>query len=234
MNHSRLAAAALAATLPFASIAFDHADGPAVLSDPASDLTDLYAWLSPDGGRVQLVLAVHPDAGAVAAGARFSTTTRYVFHAESAATIGAAGTRTDLICAFDASTPQRVSCWLGGEYLTGDASPTTGIQSASGRLKVFAGLRADPAAFNAAGFSQMSSAISAAAGSLTFDAAGCPVLSASTSAALAGLLSHDAGGPATSAFGSANVLALVASVDRSLLSAGGPVLSIWASTNKAP
>jgi hypothetical protein len=234
MLHSRLAAAALAAALPLVPLAFDHLDGPAVVADPASDLTDLYAWMSPDGGTVQLVLAVHPDAGAVTAGARFSTTTRYVFHVESAATADAAGTRTDLICTFDAATPQRVSCWLGGEYLTGDASSRSGIQSTSGKLKVFAGLRADPAAFNAAGFTQLASTVTTAAGSLTFDAAGCPALSASTSAALVGLLSHDAGGPATSAFANANVLALVASVDKALLSAGGPVLKVWASTNRAP
>ena len=234
MLSSRLAAAAIAAALPLVSVGFDHVDGPAVVADPGSDLTDLYAWMSPDGGKVQLVLAVHPDAGAVTAGARFSTTTRYVFHAESAATVGAAGMRTDLICTFDAATPQRVSCWMGGEYLTGDASSTTGLQSASGKLKVFAGLRADPATFNAAGFSQLASAMTAAASGLSFDAAGCPALSASTSAALTGLLSHDGGGPGTNAFAGANVLALVASVDRALLSAGGPVLNVWASTNKAP
>ena len=232
MLRSRLAAVALAASLPLAAVPLDHLDGPAVTADPASDLTDLYAWMSADGARVQLILSVHPIAPA---GSRFSTTTRYVFHAESAASFGAAGTRTDLICTFDAGTPQRVSCWLGGEYLTGDASATSGLQSSSGKLKVFAGLRADPAFFNLAGFNQFAQAVMSAAPGLTLDMAGCPAVGASTSAALVGMLSRDGGsGAGVNAFAGANVLALVVSVDKTLLTAGGPVLSIWASTNKAP
>ena len=45
------------------------------------------------------------------------------------------------------------SCWLGtDEYVTGDASAITGLTSADGKLKVFAGLRADPFFFNLDGF----------------------------------------------------------------------------------
>jgi len=235
MLRTRLAAAALAATLPLAAVPLDHGDGPAVLVNPAADLTDLYAWMSPTGAQVQLVLAVHPDAGAASAGARFSSSTRYVFHAESASALGVAGSRTDLVCTFDGGTPQQISCWLGGEYVTGDASSASGLQSASGRLRVFAGLRADPAAFNAAGFTKLAQTYSSVAGSLTFDAAGCPAVTAQISSALAAQLTQDAsGGAGVNAFAGANVLALVVSVDKALLAAGGPVLNVWASTNQAP
>jgi hypothetical protein len=232
MLRSRLAAVVLAASFPLAAIPFDHHDGPAVNADPSSDLTDLFTWMSGDGARVQVVLAVYPGAGA---GSRFSSTSRYVVHTESTSSFGTPGTRTDLVCTFDGGTPQRVSCWIGGEYLTGDASGSSGLQSASGKLKVFAGLRADPAFFNAAGFQRFAAAMATALPSLTFNAAVCPAISSATGSALATQLRSDAvGGPGVNAFASQNVLALVVSLDKTLVNAGGPVLGVWASTNKAP
>ena len=48
-------AAALAGPPTFAS---DHLDTPTVLADPAADIGDLYAWMSPDGRRLNLALDI--------------------------------------------------------------------------------------------------------------------------------------------------------------------------------
>src|SRR5471030_2375075 len=45
----------------------DHVDGPRQIGDPASDLTDLFAFTSPENpGRTVLALDVFPSAGASA------------------------------------------------------------------------------------------------------------------------------------------------------------------------
>ena len=62
-------------------------------------------------------------------------------------------------------------------------------------------------------------------------------LDAATSGVLVGKLKTDPtstppGGVAKDFFAGKNVLSIVLSVDKSLLNAGGPILSAWASTNK--
>lgn len=221
--HIALIGAFGSAIVPQAVDAADHFDGLAVMEDPASDIADLYAWMTADGAKVNLVLDI--------VAARFSDAVQYVFHLESSSTFGQAGTVQDLICTF---TPdQQVSCWLDGEYAGGDASTTQGVTSSSGKMRVFAGPRSDPFFFNAEGFAATLSKVKAAAGSLSFDAAGCPAVDAQTSAVLVnGLKTRAFGEPPSNFFGGRRVSALVVQLDKSLVTSGGPILHIWASTRR--
>jgi hypothetical protein len=123
------------------------------------------------------------------------------------------------------------------DYASGNPSdPNAPLTSASGKLKVFAGTRADPFFFNLSGFVDTVTIVKGAASSLTFDASGCPTVDAATSQALVSTLSEVASQADPSRtnpddFANANVLALVVSIDKSVLTQGGSIMSIWASTN---
>ena len=230
--HKAICAAAAACLLaPAVARAADHADGPTATADPASDITDVYAWTSSDGARVNLIMNVFPAASSTS---KFSNTTQYVFHTKSRASFGVAATGSlDIVCTFD--TAQTIQCWAGGEYVKGSASSKTGLASTSGKLKVFAGLRDDPFFFNLDGFKATASAVKSAKASLTFDAAGCPALDANTSNALVTQLkSAPGGGAAVDHFNGLNVLSIVLSVDKSLLTSGGSLVSVWGATYRAP
>lgn len=209
--------------------AADHKDGAGVKADPTADITDLYAWMSTDKAKVNLVMDVYPNAPA---GAKFSDAVLYVFHVNSSAGYGMPATETKIICGFD--TAQKITCWIGDkEVVTGDASIVAGISSASGKTKIFAGLRDDPFFFNLTGFKATAAAVTAAAGTLTFDGTGCPALPPATAAALVSQLSHGAAGaPAANDFAGQNVKSIVISIDTTLVTPGGKILGVWASTHK--
>lgn len=215
------------------SIAADHLDAPAAVADSLADITDLYAWT--ESTKVVFALNVSPGA---AKDAKFSDKVQYVIHTESAAMFGSLGEKSDIICTFDAA--QKISCWVGEKgYVTGDASVTTGLESADKAIKVFAGPRDDPFFFNLAGFKDTVATVKGLAGTgmLNFDAANCPAVDAATSGLLLKKLSTDpdsmpVGGVAKDSFAGKNVLSIVISVDKTLLSDGGKILSAWASTNK--
>src|SRR5262249_30096828 len=121
------------------------------------------------------------------------------------------------------------------EHIAGDASKPQGIATVDGKLRVFAGLRDDPFFFNLAGFRETARIVAGAAGGLTFDAAGCPALDGATAAALVSQLqTAPGGGPAVDNFAKFNVLAIVISIDKALLTRGGPIVSFWGSTNRRP
>jgi hypothetical protein len=220
-----LAAVLIAAT----ALAADHQDGAAVLTDPATDINDVFAWTSTDGTKLNLVMDVFP---AATTAAKFSNVAQYIFHTTSSPAYGmAAAGSEDILCTFD--TTQVISCWGGGEYVHGDASVTSGIASTNGKLRVFAGLRDDPFFFNLDGFKATATAVHNAAGSLSFDPAGCPALDATTSNALVTQLrSAPGGGAPTDHFQTFNTLAIVVQIDRSLVTKGGSTVGVWASTNK--
>jgi len=229
------AAPALAVLVGVSSaLAADHLDAPAVKTDASTDITDLYTWM--DGNNVVFALNVSPLA-TTASKFAVSTAAQYVIHTKSTDKFvaGAAPVATNIIATFDAN--QKISLWVGGtEYVTGDASATAGLSSTSGKVKVFAGLRDDPFFFNLDGFHAAEAAVEAATG-LVPNVAGCPALNATTSAALVKALSTDPtstppGGVAKDFFAGKNVLSIVVSIDKSLLTAGGPLVAAWASTNK--
>jgi len=209
------------------AFAADHLDSPSTQADPAADINDLFAWTSADGTKLNLVMTVFPVA---TAGASFSDSVQYVFHTTSNATFGGSASPVDIICQFDSN--EQIACWVGNaDYATGDASATAGVESVNGDFRVFAGLRDDPFYFNLEGFQSVVSTVTTVAASLSFDPAGCPALDAATATGLATRLAM---GPDDSSaqdfFAPLNTLSIVLEVDLDLLTAGGPLVSVWGST----
>jgi len=228
------ALASVAAVIGYAASALsaDHQDGPATTSEPPADINDVYSWI--DGSNAILAMTVYP---AAPTGAQFSNNVQYVFHTSSVSAFGAAADAgapvpLDVIATFDAT--QKIKLWVGTtEYVTGDASQTSGLSSADGKVKVFAGLRADPFFFNLDGFHNTTATVEAVAGggTLTFTEAGCPNNLTPAQLTLLGTdLATTDGGPPVNHFATFNGLAIVVSVAKSLLTAGGPVMSVWAGT----
>jgi hypothetical protein len=204
----------------------DHRDGPAVKTDPSTDINDVFTFN--DAGNTVFAMTVFPVADTAS---KFSDAAAYVFHTESAASFGATSNPFDIICTFDAA--QKISCWAGDEYVTGDASAAAGVASTSGKLKVYAGRRADPFFFNLEGFNDTRSFVLANAGGLTFDpATGCPT-DVPTGEIVNRLQGTDGGTKdAGDFFQSLNTLAIVVSIDKTLVTKGGKLVTVWASTNK--
>ena len=207
--------------------AADHIDSPAAMSEPAADITDLYAWMSDDAQHLNLVLNVHPFAGEKSA---FSDAVQYVFHVNSSPGYGEESTETQIICSF--YSENKVECWAGDEYVEGNARKAAGVASQSGKVRVFADLRNDPFFMEFSGFLNTVNTVTSVAGDLNFDEQGCPTVDADTSAVLVGMLqSGNEGAPASDFFQDINVLSLVIQIDKSVINAGGPILGIWASTH---
>jgi hypothetical protein len=231
MKKSRwVAALAVTAIVFVAQIvrAADHIDGPQASADPAADITDAFAWMTPDADKVILVMDLTRNADV---GSRFSDSVQYVFHTTSQASFGGTPSAdVPVICQFDPQ--QRIECWAdGGSYVTGDAGTPSGIVSRDGKLRVFAGLRNDPFFFNLPGFRATARIVTGAASSLTFDAAGCPAVDSATSTALVTQLkSAPDGGPPLDGFANFNVIAIVLEVDKSILTQNGPILSVATAT----
>jgi hypothetical protein len=220
----KLAGVGAITTIATLALAADHRDAPGAKADPARDITDVYTWV--DGANLVFVMNVFPNATIEA---KFSDKLQYVFHTTNGKMFGEKTTPLDIICTFDAA--QMVSCWAGDEYVKGDASKTEGISSASGKLKVFAGLRDDPFYFNLSGFNAAAKFVTDNAAMLQFDMAGCPQLDAATSmAAVKTLQENGMGMPGKDDFEGQNVLSLVVSIDKALLGEAGPYVSVWAGT----
>ncbi|MDB4941174.1 MAG: hypothetical protein JWP97_708 [Labilithrix sp.] len=211
----------------------DHRDSPATAADPAGDINDVYTWM--DGSNYVMAMTVFPFADATS---KFSDQVQYVFHTTSGTAFGETKASSDVICTFDAA--QKASCWVGSDdYVTGVADVATGISSTSGKTKVFAGRREDPFFFNLTGFKAATKFVEDNAGTLAplRDDAGCfNNIDPLTRKSVTDRLAQDAGadgGPRASRddFATAQGLAIVVSVDKTLITKGGPVVSVWASTN---
>jgi len=241
------------------SRAADHRDWPNYEADIASDITDLYTWMSADGSTVYLVMDIQgADTGATAS-TQFSNAVQYVFHVNSTSAYGTPGTHADtIICKFASGTTQTYQCWgpsagvSSVEYVTDSVGNTAGKTSTSGNMKVFAGYRNDPFFFNIRGFLQTAGTVNTNAGTLMFDNAKCPTINAAVSGALVSeLKGNGAAGAGTDDFGAngqslltagnsgmtsgsttnGNILSIVVAINKSLLTAGGNVISVWSSTN---
>jgi hypothetical protein len=219
---------ALAVGVSTSAWAADHLDPPSAQANGVTDITDVFAWTNDDGTKTNLIMNVRADSADV----KFSDAAQYVFHISSMAGFGAeASESTAIMCTFSAEGT--IQCWAGAEYLTGDASDTAGLTSASGKVKVFAGLRNDPFFFPFEGFTAVVAAVKAAAGSLEFNEAGCPTLDKGTASSLTTLLTTVDGMQRPDTFAAANVLSLAIQVDTDLINSGGPVLAVWGSTRRA-
>lgn len=258
MKKRLIAVAGMVTALAGTAIAADHADGPSAtqnLMDLSGDITDVYAFN--DGANVALIMDVSTNATTMS---KFSNAVQYVFHVNGITGLtDTSPYSSTVICTFD--TAQKVSCWVQQgtttvDYVTGDASPTAGITSTSGKLKVFAGLRDDPFFFNIQGFRKVTGFVGqnfAALGPL-LTPGGCPQLdkagSPVSSAMVRGLLKSQSdgstpgvddfakGGKAAAPLGiatlSGNILSLVVTIPKTTLTNSGakPILGVWASTHK--
>ena len=234
----------------------DHRDGPGAQTDATVDITDVYAWMSADGAKVYLIMDVQGANTGATAETKFSNAALYAFHINSGSKFQDPNAQAStIICRFDAAATQGFQCWgPSGEYVTGAVGTAAGSVSSTGKIKAAALVRDDPFWFNIRGFIGAAGAVKGAAGNLTFDGAGCPAIDPATSGVLVGLLKSSGGGnPGTDDFGKSgkapvacvagkcdptavtngNVMSIVLSVDKTLLTTGGPILGIWASTNMA-
>lgn len=195
-------------------------------SEPV-ELSDLYAWSSPDAVHTNLVLTlrVRPEYGW-----RFPQRSTFVFHVNSSPAYGAPGTETPIACHFFASNA--FECWLGDSYVSGNTGVEAGVTSPDGRLRVFAGLRDDPAFFDRESFTTASEELrrKATASPFAKDRHGCFVETPRL-AALAGRLRPNDPAKASDSFEGRNVMGLVLQVPTASLNVGGPVLSVWASAH---
>lgn len=234
---------ALCACPPGARAA-DHRDGSAagVLGDPSTDINDVFAWVTPDKTKVNLIMTVYPAADS---GVRFSNAAWYVFHTTSKTALANATFKAvDIICGFSADATQLAVCYVGSnkaDAVTGDASVPTGLVSTSGKVKLFAGPRRDPFFFNLEGFKAAADAIKGAYPGLVLDANGCPTLQLATRTALLTQLQKappagggmiPGSGTAADAFRTFNTLAIVLQIDASLMTTGGPIVTVWGATHK--
>jgi hypothetical protein len=228
----RSLAVGLALAAPIVAPAADHLDSPTAdqNEEPTADITDLYAWMSADSEKLNLVAAVNADAGEDTV---FSDAVIYQFAISSSQQFGGPQESTLITCKF--IDEKNIECWAGNDYVAGDASDPEGIVSDNEGLRVFAGLRDDPFFLEYNGFlNAISTANSAvAADAVAFDDAneGCPSLTDEQAALLVGQLQHgNDGADPTNTFAGQDILALVIQVDKSIVDGGGPLLGVSVST----
>lgn len=215
-----------------------------------ADITDIYAWMSTDGSKVNLIMDVSPFDPGTGSGARhFDNTVQYVWHVNSVADFSSTTpTETKVICTFASDTS--IQCWVGDkDYVTGDPSSTSGLTSADGKLRVFAGRRSDPFFFNLNGFDDAVKLVKAVeAGGLggigSSSPEMCPHLSAQQAGGVRATLQEGSAGSNTNfpcsgsdmdCFKRFDVRAIVVQVDKSLLNSNGNTLvKVWGSTHAAP
>lgn len=213
--------AGLAGLVAPSAFASDHLDTPTVIADPAADIGDLYAWMSPDGRRLNLVMDI--------VGKRFSDRIAYVFHVDSGRRLGRTAATTTIGCRFGAAG--RVHCETAGDSAAGSPENPAGIESAHASFRVFAGLRDDPFANNVRGTRQAYDVARHALGrGAAADAAGCAAFGAEVAGDVLDRWRHTDGGPAANFLAGWSTAALVVSIDVSAVNAGGPLLAVWAGT----
>ena len=213
-------ATALALATPV--VASDHLDTPAVIADPRADIGDIYAWMSPDARRLNLVMAI--------VGHSFSDRIAYVFHIDSGRRFGDTTRTIALACQFASAIA--ADCRLGtSDRARGDASALSGIESAARRFRVFAGLRDDPFFNNVRGtraaYTVATKMLAAGAG---YDAASCPAFNGTQSAEILDAWRHTDGGPAANFLKGWTPNSIVVSIDVAAINGGGPVLAVWGAT----
>jgi hypothetical protein len=213
----------LAATVGATAVASDHLDTQAVIDDPAADIGDLYAWMSPDGRRLNLVMTI--------VGKKFSDHVRYTFHVDSGRARGQTSATASIACDFNSAVAPE--CRLDGQdRARGDAGVERGLESEQRRFRVFAGLRDDPFFNNVRGTrAALNVAAAAMKAGTPRDAAGCPRFEAATSARILDEWRHTDGKPGANFLAGWNTAALVIEIDVSAVNRGGPLLGVWATTS---
>lgn len=206
--------------------ASDHLDTPAVINDPAADIGDLYAWMSPDGRRVNLVMTI--------VGKKLSDRLQYVFHVDSGKQFGKTKATTTIVCQF---TAQNITeCWAGNaDYAKGISDNQQGLTGQNKTFQVYAGLRDDPFFNNVRGTrAALNTAIAALKSDTQKDSAGCPNFAAEVSNEVFDKWKHTEGGEAKNLLAGWKTGAIVVSIDLDTVSKGGKQLAVWAGTHALP
>jgi hypothetical protein len=204
---------------PHAARASDHLDTPSVIADPRADIGDLYAWTSPDGRRLNLVMTI--------VGHSFSDRLRYVFHIDSGRRFGRTSATATITCRFPSAAT--TDCQVDKRAAVhGDAGRDDGLRDPTGRFRVFAGQRDDPFFNNVKG-TRAAYQVAAAAfkAGAPVDAAGCPAFDTATVRGIGDQWRHTDGGPATNFLAGWSPAAIVVSIDLALVNKGGAMLGVW-------
>jgi hypothetical protein len=201
----------------------DHLDSPTVIADPRADIGDVYAWTSPNGRQLNLVMTI--------VGHTFSDKLQYVFHVDSGTQFGNTTATTSVVCRFAAAND--VDCRAGDtDSARGDASRSEGLEGRNHRFRVFAGLRDDPFFNNVKGTrAAYHVADTALRNGAVVDAAGCPSFDQSTVQAMLYQWRHTNGGPATNLLAGWTPESIVISVDLDVVARGGKMLAVWGATS---
>ena len=217
-----LAFAAAALMMSSKAFASDHLDSPAVIADPSADIGDVYAWMSPDARRLNLVMAI--------IGHSFSDRIAYVLHIDSGQKFGVATNSIALTCRF--ANSGSADCRLGNsDRVKGDPRNPAGIGSVNHRMRLFAGLRDDPFFNNVRGSRAAYNAAQAAlSGGADYDESGCPHFSADQTAKILDQWRHTGGGPPANLLEDWTPSTIVASIDIAAVNGGGPFLAVWGAT----
>jgi hypothetical protein len=134
--------------------AADHADGIDAMSTMASDITDLYSWVWDDNGTPSLAMIINVD------GPSFPDNIQYAWTLVRDPLPGASSTVAQMICQFNSTAGDDVSCFFGGstDFVIAEGDPS-GTGFTQNGIRVFAGERDDPFFFNSDGFSATASAV---------------------------------------------------------------------------
>jgi hypothetical protein len=203
--------------------ASDHLDSPATVANPQADISDVYAWVSPEGKQLNLAMTV--------LGHSFSNKVRYTLHVDSGNVFGHTNASTAIECIFPAANS--ATCTVGtADSASGDVSGAAGIEGKNRRFRVFAGLRDDPFYNNIKGLlGAYQTAIDATKNGAVIDAAGCAQYDEATVRGIQDQMTHTEKGPAQNFLGNWTVAAIVISVDLDVVTQGGKVLAVWGTTS---
>ncbi|MBP9112027.1 MAG: DUF4331 family protein [Polyangiaceae bacterium] len=132
--------------------AFDHQDTPQVAFDRAADITDVYSFMRPNGESASnhLVLVMNTMPGATATD-RFEPKLDYFFRVRTVATakepVTVPAPEYVVRCTFsdDTVASQKYICSVNGQQRTGSVGLQADAGADSSPIRIFAGLRADPA-----------------------------------------------------------------------------------------
>ena len=223
MNRFALVAlASLAAAGVQPAAASDHLDTRTVIQDPRADIGDVFAWISKDGKRLNLVMTI--------VGHSFSPDLTYRFHIDS----GPAFDRTTTTMAISCQMPSAtlIDCKGANDFAIGNASRADGIESRGGHFSLFAGLRDDPFYNNVRGsrdaYQEAAKAIANGTGK---DSSGCWQFTKDSSQSILDRWRHTDGGAAKNFLAGWTPASLVVSVDLDEVTGGGPVLAVWATVS---
>lgn len=209
-----------------AAYSADHADSPnqrGSLAMRQADITDVYAFMNPNGGNnltagneLVLMVLVGPDASGVLPTGDTTPTfaTDITYNILMQNYIGTtAGDHSRITCTFTDATPQVVSCELGSLSVSGDVGTTASVEG----LRVFTGISDDPFFFNGGG---LNASFAAVPPSPMFEEGANP---ASSFVNPNGQLNGFAG---------QNILSIVIGLDRDLVTNNqtSPELRLWAAT----